>query len=317
MRAVEYADQAVFRADRPDPRPRRGEVIVQVARAGVCSTDLEILAGYMGFRGVLGHEFVGRVLDGPAKWRNKRVVAEINCVCGRCDMCAGGLKNHCRDRTVLGIDGRDGAFADKVAVPVWNLHAVPDSVSDDEAVFTEPLAAAMQLTRQIRFEGVQKVVVLGAGRLGQLVARALRPTCPSLLLVGKHPAKLSLAEKAHIQTVPLAEFVPRRDADVVVEATGSPSGLQLACVTVRPRGTIALKSTYAGSQTVALAPLVIDEITLIGSRCGPFPEALAALARRDVDVAHLISGRLPLERGVEALELAGRPDVVKVILDVD
>jgi len=270
----------------------------------------------MGFTGVLGHEFVGRVADGPHRWAGKRVVAEINCVCGRCDMCTGGLATHCRRRTVLGISGRDGVFADRVSVPVRNLHEVPQAVSDDEAVFAEPLAAALQLTRQIRFDIAQTVVVLGDGRLGQLVARVLRHTCPTLTLVGRHPAKLELAERQHIQTALADDFVPRQAADVVVDATGSAEGLALAMRTVRPRGTIALKSTFAGGAAIDLSPLVIGEITVIGSRCGPIPDALMALAAGDVDVTNLISRRFPLTDAVEAMAAARRGDVVKVLLDV-
>ncbi len=316
MKAVEFIERVTVRNDYPDPRPGPDEAVVEVIRAGVCSTDLEIIRGFMEFRGVLGHEFVGRVVEGPAKWMGKRVVSEINCVCGRCDMCAGGLRNHCRRRTVLGIDGRDGVFAERVAVPVRNLHAVPDGVSDDEAVFVEPVAAALQLARQIRFDISQKVVVFGDGRLGQLIARVLKPQCPSVLLVGNHPAKLELAERQHIQTTLAADFIPRKDADIAVDATGSAEGLELAMETVRPRGTIALKSTYADVRAVNLAPLVIDEITLIGSRCGPFPDALDALARREVDVANLISLRMRLDDAEEALAAAAGPDVVKVLLDV-
>jgi len=316
MRAVEYTGELVCRTDYPDPRASRDEAVAEVIVAGVCTTDLEILRGYMGFRGVLGHEFVGRVVDGPPKWVDKRVVAEINCVCGQCDMCTGGLRSHCRNRTVLGIDGRDGVFADRVAVPVLNLHEVPEGLCDDEAVFAEPVAAAMQLTRQIRFDISQTVVVLGDGRLGQIIARVLRQVCPTLTLVGRHAAKLELAERQHIQTAAVDEFVPRKDADVVVDATGSSSGLRLAMQTVRPRGIIALKSTYAGDEAINLAPLVIDEVTLIGSRCGPFGDALAALAAGDVDVTNLISRRLPLDRAVEAMDVARQSDVVKVLLDV-
>lgn len=318
MQAVEFTDKVVFRRDYPDPKAARGEAVVQVVRAGVCRTDLEIVRGYLDFHGVLGHEFVGRTLTGPRRWVGKRVVAEINCVCGRCDMCTAGLRNHCRRRTVLGIHGRNGVFAQKVAVPVRNLHAVPDGVSDDEAVFVEPLAAAFQLVHQIRFHNSQKVVVLGDGRLGQLIARVLQRICPSLIMVGKHPERLDLADKVHVQTVLVEEFTPAHDADIVVEATGSPDGLALACRTVRPRGTVALKSTCAGGGPAAsdLAPLVIDEVTVIGSRCGPFPDAIQALARHDVDVTGLIGRHLPLSAGGEALELAGRPDAIKVMFDV-
>lgn len=316
MRAIEFADRIIFHRDWPEPKAAGEDVVVRVLRAGICRTDLEIVKGYMSFRGVLGHEFVGRVCQGPARWMDKRVVAEINCVCGHCDMCTGGLKNHCRKRTVLGIAGRDGAFADKVLVPVRNLHLVPDGVSDDEAAMVEPLAAAFQLTHQIRFDKMQRVVILGDGRLGQLVARVLLRKCPNLLLVGRHSEKLALADHVHVQTAHVDKFIPRQEADVVVEATGSAAGLELACRTVRPRGTIALKSTYAGRQPVALAQVVVDEITIVGSRCGPFPEALDALARGEINVSNLIGRHMPLEKAQEAFDLAGRNDVIKVIFDV-
>jgi threonine dehydrogenase-like Zn-dependent dehydrogenase len=316
MRAVEFADRIVFRRDWPEPKATAEEAVVAVIRAGICRTDLEIVKGYMSFRGVLGHEFVGRVCQGPARWMDKRVVAEINCVCGRCDMCTGGLRNHCRRRTVLGITGRDGVFADKVLVPVRNLHAVPEGVSDDEAAMVEPLAAAFQLVHQVRFDKSQRVVVLGDGRLGQLISRVLVRLCPNLLLVGRHAEKLALADHVHIQTARVENFIPRQEADVVVEATGSPAGLELACRTVRPRGTIALKSTYAGRQPVALAGVVVDEITVVGSRCGPFPDALDALARGEINLSNLIGRHLPLEKAQEAFNLAARGDVVKVLFDV-
>ena len=316
MRAVEFTDKVVFRTDYPAPRAVAGEAIVQVILAGICRTDIEITRGYMGFHGVMGHEFVGRVIQGPPRWKDKRVVAEINCVCGQCDMCTSGLSNHCRNRTVLGIAGRDGAFADRLSVPVRNLHEVPSSVTDEEAALVEPLAAAFQLVRQIRFDAGQKVVVLGDGRLGQMVSRVLAGRCPSLVLVGKHPEKLELAERVHVQTALVKDFLARHDADIVVDATGTVDGFELACRTVRPRGILALKSTYAGSQPVNLAPLVIDEITLIGSRCGPFPDALAALARGEVDLGNLISCHMPLESAPEALELAGSGKAMKVLLDV-
>lgn len=317
MRAVVFESRQLrFRDDYPEPRCGKDEALVEVIRAGICRTDLEIVRGYMDFNGVLGHEFVGRVIKGPSAWQGRRVVAEINCVCGQCDMCTGGLRNHCRQRTVLGIDGRDGVFADRVVVPVRNLHEVPDAVSDDDAVFVEPLAAAFQLVRQLRFDRASCVLVLGDGRLGQLIARALRLTYPSLVLVGKHPAKLELAEKVGIQTRTVDDFVPDGRCDVVVDATGSASGFDLACRAVRPRGIIALKSTHAGAEPLNLAPIVINEVTVIGSRCGPFPDALDALARGEVDVTNLTGRRMPLERAVEAFEAAGSNNVVKVLLDV-
>ncbi|MCK4602959.1 MAG: alcohol dehydrogenase catalytic domain-containing protein [Phycisphaerae bacterium] len=316
MLALVFDGEAVLRADYPEPQPGGDEALVAVRTAGVCSTDLEVMKGYMGFSGVMGHEFVGSVLEGPRRLKGKRVVAEINCVCGRCDLCKAGLSNHCRDRTVLGIDGRDGVFAEYVAIPVENLYEVPSGVSDEEAVFVEPLAAAFQLVRQIRFDRSGRAVVLGDGRLGQLVARVLKPLVGQLLLVGKHAVKLEAAEKQGIQTAMLGEFIPRGQADVVVDATGSASGLELAMRTVRPRGTIALKSTFAGEEKLNLSVLVVNEITVVGSRCGPFPDALRALEKHRINVSALISKRFPLTEAVKALQTARKVDNIKVLIDV-
>ncbi len=300
----------------PKPRVGKGEVLIAVRAAGVCGTDLEIAGGCMDFRGVMGHEFVGTVVEGPRKWKSRRVVGEINCVCGKCDMCRSGLHNHCRRRTVVGIDGRDGVFAEFVSLPTANLHEVPDGVDDLEAVFVEPLAAAFQIIRQIPLNSSDKVVVLGDGRLGQLAARVLKLHTRHLVLVGRHAEKLQAAEKQGIQVRQVAEFVPRAESDVVVDATGSASGFELAMRTVRPRGTIVLKSTFAGEGAPNLSPLVIDEVTVVGSRCGPFPDAIRALAAGDVDVSALISRRFPLQAGLEALSAAKDPANIKVIIDV-
>jgi threonine dehydrogenase-like Zn-dependent dehydrogenase len=316
MLAVEFDGRATVRTDYPRPKPGRDEVLVEVRKAGVCSTDLEVLNGYMSFRGVMGHEFVGTVVSGSRQWKRKRVVAEINCVCGRCDMCRSGLANHCRRRTVIGIDGRDGCFAEFIAVPARNLHEVPDAVRDEEAVFVEPLAAAFQVVRQVPLDAKDKVVVLGDGRLAQLVARVLKARLKRMLLVGKHPAKLEAAEKQGIQALRVEEFVPAADADVVVEATGRPSGLDLAMRTVRPRGKIVLKSTFAEAEGLNLAPLVIHEITVVGSRCGPFPDALRALASGDVDVSALLSAEFALRDAPAAFDAAARGDHIKVLFDV-
>ncbi|MCJ7543781.1 MAG: alcohol dehydrogenase catalytic domain-containing protein [Phycisphaerae bacterium] len=316
MLALVFDGKVRLRSDYPAPKVARGEALVGVRVAGVCSTDLEVTKGYMGFSGVMGHEFVGQVIEGPSAWKQKRVVAEINCVCGRCDMCRSGLSNHCRDRTVIGIAGRDGVFAEQVAIPAANLHEVPPAVSDEQAVFAEPLAAAYQVTRQVKFQQSDAVVVLGDGRLGQLVARVLRSLVRRLMLVGKHAAKLEMAEKQGIQTAAVEEFVPRADADVVVEATGSPRGLELALRTVRPRGVIVLKSTFATSEGLNLSPAVVAEVTVIGSRCGPLEVALGALASGEVDVSALVSRRYPLARAAEALRAAGEPENVKVLIDV-
>jgi len=275
MLALIFDGQVRVRSDYPAPKPARGEALIAVRAAGICRTDLEIVKGYMKYTGVMGHEFVGTVVEGPRRWKHKRVVAEINCVCGRCDMCTSGLSNHCRERTVVGIDGRDGVFAEYVALPTANLHEVPEGVGDLDAVFVEPLAAACQVVRQVKIGPSENVVVLGDGRLGQLVVRVLKSHAGelratagkerqhrrdgSLLLVGKHPSKLEAAEKQGVQTTQVDEFVPRGRADLVIDATGRPEGLELALRTVRPRGTIVLKSTFAAGAQLDLAPLVIDD----------------------------------------------------------
>jgi threonine dehydrogenase-like Zn-dependent dehydrogenase len=315
MLAVLFDGKTASLTERPKPRCAKGEALVAVRTAGVCGTDLEVLKGYMGFRGVMGHEFVGTVAEGPSQWVAKRVVAEINCVCGRCDMCTSGLSNHCRNRSVVGIDRRDGVFAEYVALPVANLHQVPGNLDDAAAVFVEPLAAAMQVLRQVKTEGAGGVVVIGDGRLGQLVARVLKSAGARCVLVGKHENKLEAAEKQGIETVLAGEFVPMAKADVVVEASGAAGGLELALRTVRPRGTIALKSTFAGAGP-NLAPLVVNEVTVIGSRCGPFPDAIASLAAGKVDVSALVSRRFPLTNALEALDAAKRPENIKVLIDV-
>jgi threonine dehydrogenase-like Zn-dependent dehydrogenase len=314
MDALVFNQTLQWTRQHPDPVPGEGEVLVAVKLAGICATDLEITKGYMGFTGVPGHEFVGMVVKGPRGWRDKRVVAEINCVCGRCDMCQRGLSNHCRRRTVMGIQGRDGAFAGLLAIPERNLFELPEAVSDEQAVFVEPLAAAYQVIRQCPIERRMRVAVIGSGRLGLLVAQVLKTCGCQLEVVGRNPITLEFCEKKGIQGTPVGELVPRADRDVVVECTGAAEGFDLAGRLVRPRGTLVLKSTYAGDSALNMAPLVINEITLLGSRCGPFPDAIAALARREIDVESMVSRRLPLSRGVEAFELAGDPRCIKVLL---
>ncbi|MEM1445597.1 MAG: alcohol dehydrogenase catalytic domain-containing protein [Planctomycetota bacterium] len=308
------------------PNSGGGEALIRPTRMGVCSTDLELCKGYMGFAGVLGHEFVG-VVEAVANrddegWIGKRVVGEINAVCGVCDMCKAGLRSHCRNRTVLGILNRDGCFADRFTLPVLNLHEVPESVDDDHAVFTEPLAAALQVVRQLKIEGRPYVTVLGDGRLGLLCAQVLAKLNATVRVVGKHEAKLRLCEKWGIPARPLGEVGLRKDQDIVVDATGSPTGLTTAIQMVRPRGTIVLKTTVAppsaGSDApnpADLAPIVIDEITVLGSRCGPFRDALQTLAKRDVDVSSLITKRMKLADGVDVLRAANQPGVMKVLLE--
>lgn len=318
MRALVFEDSLRFDPRRAEPALELGDALVRVRQAGICSTDLQITRGYMGFRGVLGHEFVGLVeASSNPSLVGKRVVGEINCVCGRCDMCLSGLSPHCRNRSVLGIVNHDGAFADYVRLPSHNLHPIPDSIDDDAAVFVEPLAAAFQVLKQVQIESRTWVTVLGDGRLGLLVAQVLRNTGCPVRVIGKHPEKLALCEKWQIRSRLLADIAPRHDQDIVVDCTGSASGIELAMQLVRPRGTVILKSTVADAKPLHLSPLVVDELTIIGSRCGPFRTAITALADRSVDVISLISRRMKIEQGVEAFSVAERHDVLKVILQIE
>ena len=287
--------------------------LVKVHLAGICSTDLQILKGYMGFTGVLGHEFVGSVVEGPQELIGKRVVGEINFGCGRCDSCARGLSRHCPNRTVMGILNADGAFAQCVSVPRENLHVVPESVSDEEAVFTEPLAAAFEILEQIQINPGDEILVLGDGKLGSLCAQVLRLASAHVTVLGKHEEKLKLLKRAGVRTVQLEDWRPKR-FDIVVEATGSASGLELALSAVRPRGTLVLKSTIAGHHQVSLAPIVINEINVIGSRCGLFPPALDALREKRVSVTPLIEKIYPLAAGIDAVSHAARAGAKKILL---
>jgi threonine dehydrogenase-like Zn-dependent dehydrogenase len=284
----------------------------------------------MGFRGVLGHELVGVVVDGPDAWRGKRVVSEINFACGACASCAAGLGRHCPSRTVMGILGADGAFAELVSVPVANLHAVPDGVDDDRAAFAEPLAAAFEILDQVAVGAGTRAVVLGDGKLGLLVAQVLASAGADVLAVGKHEDKLAILGARGVRTTTFAAWLGGGGggagsgpagrgelADVVVEATGSAKGFAAAVSATRPRGTLVLKSTVADAVPIDMAPLVINELSVVGSRCGRFSPALDALAARAVDVSPLVSARLPLSRADEALRLAATPGTLKVLLEND
>lgn len=318
MRALVFSNSLAFAANHPEPPVSEGDTLLKVRQAGICSTDLEIVKGYMGFRGVLGHEFVGEVAESANKELiGQRVVGEINVVCGRCDLCLAGLSTHCRNRSVLGILQHNGAFAEYVRLPAANLHALPDSIDDDQAIFVEPLAAAFAVLRQIKLDLRRWVTVLGDGRLGLLVAQVLQTAGVPVRVIGKHATKLALCEKWGIRSRLVDDIEPRHDQDVVVDCTGSAAGFELALQIVRPRGVVVLKSTVAGTKPMSLAPVVIDEVTIIGSRCGPFREAIAALAQKQVDVVSLIHRRMKLEQGVEAMQLAGRAGVLKVILSVE
>lgn len=314
MRALSLGPGGPAVVDKPDPTAP-GEARVRVALAGVCATDLELVKGYMGFAGTLGHEWVGVVEDAPDRALvGRRVVGDINCPCGTCDVCVGGRTTHCPARTVLGIVNRDGAFAERLCIPVGNLHAVPDGVPDEAAVFVEPLAAACQIAEQVHVRPSSRVVVLGTGRLGQLCARVLTLSGAEVAGVGRNPATLALLPRG-VRAVPLADAGALAGADVVVDTTGNPDGLALATQLVRARGTIVLKTTTHDLGAVAPNAWVIDEVTVVGSRCGPFQPALRLLAAGLVNPRPLVTARYPLSRGVEALARAAAPGALKVLVE--
>jgi threonine dehydrogenase-like Zn-dependent dehydrogenase len=318
MRALLFKETLQLDTRHAEPQASEGDTLIRVRQAGICSTDLEICRGYMGFGGILGHEFVGEVVSSVNKdLSGQRVCGEINIVCGRCDLCLSGLSSHCRNRSVLGILNHDGAFADYLRLPAANLHVLPKNVDDDQAVFVEPLAAAFQVLKQIKLDGRKWVTVLGDGRLGLLVAQVLRNAGCPVRVIGKHADKMALCEKWSIRSRPVDEITPRHDQDVVVDCTGTAGGFELAMQMTRPRGTIVLKSTAAAGKSLNLAPLVIDEINVVGSRCGPFKDAIRALTEKSIDVTALIHRRMKLDQGIEAMELAARPGILKVILTMD
>lgn len=314
MKALRFEQGAVRLAEVPPPTVA-GEALVRVTLAGICNTDVEIVRGYANFSGTLGHEFVGVVKDSPdPKQIGQRVVGEINVGCGSCLGCLAHDARHCERRNVLGIRGRDGAFAEYLSLPPGNLLRVPECVPDHAAVFTEPLAAACAILEQTPLDATQHVAVIGAGKLGQLIARVLATTGCQLILIGKHADKLELAAQAGIHTKALAELRPEPRFDLVVEASGSANGLTLALDLVRPRGTVVLKSTFHGDVTFNTARLVVNEIKLLGSRCGRFAPALGLLAEKRVNVEALIAREFALTDGVAALQEAQRPGVLKVLL---
>jgi threonine dehydrogenase-like Zn-dependent dehydrogenase len=314
MQAAHWNGQRLeFDPAYPTPQADAHTALVRVHLAGICSTDLQILQGYMGFTGVPGHEFVGEVTQGPAALLGRRVVGEINFACRQCPTCAKGLERHCPTRRVMGILQADGTFADYVAVPVANLHPVPATVSDEAAVFTEPLAAAFEILEQVHLKPTDDVVIFGDGKLGLLCAQVLQLTGARVHLAGRHPHKLALLRPHGIRTILLPDQPPGQ-ADVVVEATGSAEGLQRAMETVRPRGTLVLKSTVAAAHHLSLAPLVIHEITVIGSRCGRFSPALQALANDHISVTPLIEHIYALTAVSDAVAHASRRGALKVLL---
>jgi threonine dehydrogenase-like Zn-dependent dehydrogenase len=309
------ADRKVSLRELPQPKPGPGEALIRVTLAGVCGTDLQILRGYHDFQGILGHEFVGVVAGPPgSSWLGKRVVGEINVSCGDCDLCRKGLTRHCRTRRVIGIKDRNGAFAPYLTLPEANLLAVPRQVEDEAAVFTEPLAAALAAVDAVPLPRKTPVLVVGDGRLGLLISFALALSEAEVHLVGHHRDHLSLAQPYGVATF-LEKDLPPGDYAVVVEASAAAAGLDLALARVQPKGTVIMKSTYAARYPLDSANLVVPEVRLIGSRCGPMGPALRLLARGLINHRALIDRRFPLSQGIEALEWAQRPGVLKVLLE--
>lgn len=308
-----------FRDDIPVPVPGSGEALVRVRLAGICATDLELVRGYYPYTGVPGHEFVGDVVavasedEAGKSWIGARVVGEINASCGSCESCLAGRPTHCENRTVLGIINRNGAFAEYLVLPFANLHRVPENVPDESAVFTEPLAAALEIQQQVSILPTDRVLVIGAGRLGQLAAWTLKQTGCDLKVVARHNHQKALLAQHGIRSIEEGEIFSRK-SDVVIEASGSPSGFELARRAVRPRGTIVLKSTYKGDLQANFSAIVVDEITLVGSRCGPFPPALRMLQSGLVGPTSLIDSQYPLSQGVHAFEQAAQAGVLKILL---
>ncbi|MDQ1559317.1 MAG: hypothetical protein QOD32_2377 [Pyrinomonadaceae bacterium] len=319
MKALRYENGRLGLAEMDAPRAgATGEAVVRVTLAGICNTDVEIARGYAGFEGTLGHEFVGVVESAPDKSLvGRRVVGEINAGCGRCELCAAGDARHCPRRTVLGIVGRDGAFAEYLSLPVVNLLAVPDEIEDARAVFAEPLAAACGIMERVEIRRDTRVAVVGDGKLGLLSAQAVRAqTGAAVTLVGKHENKLRIARARGVETA-LVEDLPQGRAgafDVVVEASGAAAGFALAVGLTRPRGVLVLKSTFHGATEIDAARIVVDEISVVGSRCGRFAPALELLARDAVDVASLITEEFPLADGLRAMQRATESGVLKVLL---
>jgi threonine dehydrogenase-like Zn-dependent dehydrogenase len=307
-------NQLCLRTDIPMPEPKPHEARVRVLRAGVCNTDLELLRGYYPYKGIIGHEFVGVVDRGPTHLQNRRVVGEINAACGTCQYCKTNLPTHCENRTVLGIVNHNGAFADYLCLPIENLHLVPENVSDEAATFTEPVAAALQIQAQISITPNHRILVIGDGKLGQLIAQTLALTGAELLAVGRHKEKLANLQSRGILTGFAQDIVPH-SFDIAVECTGNPEGFALALNALKPRGKLVLKSTYAGQLNIDAAAIVVNEITLVGSRCGPFAPALDLLSKGLIDPTSLIEGRYSLKDGIAAFDRAQIKGTQKILIE--
>ena len=302
------------------PQPRAGEALIKVRLAGICRTDLEIAKGYMSFAGIPGHEFVGEVarlneadMGREAGWIGQRIMGEINCGCGQCEICRSGLERHCPQRTILGIQGRNGALAEYLTLPLRNLHPIPDELSDQSAVFTEPLAAALEILEQVRIEPGSRVLVIGDGKLGLLVARVMQIHGCKLLCLGADSRKMGILKQWGIEAIHHSAY--KADSrDFVVEASGRPEGFNLALSAIKPRGTLILKSTYHGSLNLDAASLVINEIAVIGSRCGPFVPALNLLAQKRIPTDDLVTATYPAHDMLKAFDHASQPEALKVLI---
>lgn len=311
--------QLTYTNDLPIPTPEPGEALIRLRLAGICSTDLEMLRGYYDFTGIPGHEFVGEIVQLPPEDADhrfqigQRVVGEINIVCGACETCLAGRSTHCENRRTLGLRGHHGVLAEYLTLPIENLHIVPDPLADEAAVFTEPLAAALEIQEQLLVQPGAKTLLIGAGRLGQLIAQSLALTGCDLKVVVRHRHQVELLEARSITTLK-AENIRPAGYDLVIDATGSPDGLELARTAVRPRGTILLKSTFQGNSQIDFSSLVVDEITIVGSRCGPFEPALRLLGSRSVDPIPLIDLKFPLRQGKQAFQHASLPGAMKILL---
>lgn len=317
MKAVVFDNGLKLDNNYPMPVPQKGETLIKVNTIGICNTDYEITLGYMGYKGILGHEFTGVVEKAENKdLIGKRVVGEINCGCGQCDWCAQGLERHCFNRSTLGIWQREGCFAEYVCLPEKNLLVIPDNVTDEEAVFVEPLAAALEILEQVHIPPYKKVIVLGDGKLGLIIALALNAAGLDITLVGKHEEKLNIAKAQGVKTELLNNLKIEKAYDFVVEATGSITGFETSLALTKPRGTLILKSTIAASKEFNLAPIVIDEITVLGSRCGQFAPALRMLEQKRIDVKPLISDIYAIDDSIAAFERNKEKSSVKVLVKV-
>jgi threonine dehydrogenase-like Zn-dependent dehydrogenase len=313
MRALVF-DGELKISDVNKPTSASGQALLKIRKAGICNTDMELVRGYKGFHGILGHEFVADVVEGDSQWHGKRVVGEINIACDECDFCQRGIPSQCRNRTAMGIYGHDGAFANYLALKANNLHDVPDTISDDEAVFVEPLAACLNILESVHISPRDNVVVIGAGKMGLLAAQVLKLTGANLAVVVRHDKQAQLLAQWGIRAVQKADLKPQR-AQIVVDCTGNASGFQDALDLVQPRGTIVLKSTYANLPQADLTRVVVDEIRVIGSRCGSFAAALRLLEAKLIDVIPLIEARYPMDSALEAFQFAQQKGALKVLLE--